>query len=166
MCSSDLGAEDMKRRQFITLLSGAAIWPLVARAQQVAIPIIGFLSGRSSHTDAPLLTTFRQSLNESGFAEGQNVAFEYHTVDGQYDLFPALAAELVRRQVAIIVVFGSDMGSASGKSGDCSHSNRIRHGRGPGRIRYCLQPCPPGRQHHRCHLIFEFAWTKAAGTPA
>jgi putative tryptophan/tyrosine transport system substrate-binding protein len=97
----------LKRREFITLLGSAAAWPLAARAQQPGMPVVGVVSGRSSNTDAPYVAAFRKSLNESGYVEGQNVTVEYHWLEGQYDHLPALMADLVRRQVAVIVTTGS-----------------------------------------------------------
>ena len=104
------------RREFIVTLSGTAAWPLAARAQQRAIPVIGLLSSRSSAVDTPLIALIRQGLNETGFVEGQNVTLDYRWAEGQYDRLAGLAADLVRRQVAVIVTIGGEVSALAAKA--------------------------------------------------
>jgi putative ABC transport system substrate-binding protein len=97
----------VKRRTFIAGLGSAAAWPVVAGAQQPALPVIGWLSTRNSQTDANVLPAFRRGLNGQGYVEGRNVTIEYRWSDTQNDRLPALAADLVRRQVGVIVAVGN-----------------------------------------------------------
>jgi ABC-type uncharacterized transport system substrate-binding protein len=104
----------MKRRKFVSLLGGAAAWPVVARAQQPAVPVVGLLSSQSPGTAAHFMAAFRRGLKETDFLEGHNVTIEYHWAMGRYDRLPALAADLVRRQVTILAATGGpDSGRAA-----------------------------------------------------
>jgi len=106
----------MKRREFITLLGGAAAWSLVARAQQPAMPIVGFVSPGSAEATVRRAAAFGKGLNETGYVEGQNVMVEYHWLQGQYDRLPSLMADLVRRRVAVIATPGSNPVSLAAKA--------------------------------------------------
>jgi putative ABC transport system substrate-binding protein len=107
----------MRRRDFIKGITGSAVaWPLAGRAQQRAFPVVGLLSSRSPAVDTPLIAVIRQSLNETGFVEGQNVALAYRWADGQYDRLAGLATDLVRQQVAVIVTMGGDITALAAKT--------------------------------------------------
>ena len=107
----------MRRRDFVTLIGGTAMaWPLAARAQQPAMPVIGFLSTRMPNDSAHLVAAFRRGLAENGYVEGQNVAVEYRWALGQYDRLPALATELVRRPVAVLASVGGDPAAQAAKA--------------------------------------------------
>jgi hypothetical protein len=103
----------MGRREFVALLGGAAVWPHAARAQQPAMPVIGFLRSTPAIGFGYIVDAFRQGLNDAGFVESKNVAIEYHWADNQLDQLPGLAADLVRKQVAAIVGSGPIAARAS-----------------------------------------------------
>src|SRR5262249_18947353 len=106
----------MRRREFLGALSAAVAWPVMARAQQSAMPVVGLVNARSPDASAPHVAAFRKGLSETGYVEGQNVTVEYHLFSGQYDRLPALMADLVHRRVAIIATPGATLAALAAKA--------------------------------------------------
>jgi len=113
--------DQLRRREFITLLGGAAAaWPLTARAQQPAMPVIGFMSARSPEDSVHLLEAFRRGLEERGFVEGRNVVIEYRWARGDYDRLPDMAVDLVSRRVNVLTAVGGDPSPRAAKRATAS----------------------------------------------
>ena len=136
-------ASHIERRKFLATLGGAAAaWPLAARAQQPAVPVIGFLRDASLANFTHVVVAFRQGLKEAGFIQSQNVAIEYRSAEDQADRLPVLVADLLRQQVALIV---GNTASALAAKFNSGGTNRVRDRRRPGHAGLRRQPQPTGR---------------------
>ena len=137
----------MRRREFISVIAGATAWPLAARAQQPAMPVVGFLSPVTAEATPHLLAAFRQGLAEAGYVEGKNLAIEYRFANFKLELLPELAGDLVRRNVNVIFAANS-RGGCRGQERNDQHSYRCaRFGERSPCERICQKSCAPGRQY-------------------
>src|SRR5262245_4719520 len=136
----------MRRREFITLLGVAAAWPVAARAQQSAMPVIGLLDQRSPEALTDRLRGFREGLRDVGLVEGQSVAIEYRWGDNKMDRVPELAADLVRRQVAVIASTGGIPSALASQGRNHDDPRRLRRVRGPCQPRVGCESFPTGRE--------------------
>jgi putative ABC transport system substrate-binding protein len=155
----------MQRRQFITLLLGAAAWPLTARAQQATVPVIAFVSGRGREDSVRFGDAFRKGLAEAGIVEGQNAAVEYHWLDGQYEQLGALMADLVRRRVAVIASAGNIPASLAAKAATSTIPIAFSVGEDPVKLGLVASLARPGGNATGINFFGVEANSKMLGLP-
>src|SRR4051812_47350545 len=145
----------MRRRDFITFLAGwMTPWPLALRAQQKAMPVIGFLGIGSPNPSSPTLAAFRQGLSEAGYVEGQNVAVEYRWAEGRYDRLPAMAADLVGHRVAAIAATGGSVSGLAAKAATSTLPIVFSSGGDAGELGVVAPPHRPGGNGTRGEPVF------------
>ena len=154
----------MRRREFISLIGGAAALPVVASAQQSAVPVVGFVRSTSLADSTHFLTAFRQGLQEAGFIQGQNVAIELRFAEGRSDRLPELVADLIHKSVAVIVA--NNPAAVVAKAATTNSANRVHHRGRSGRGRTCRQPQSARRQYHGCELYRQRIRDEAIGIAA